>query len=454
MLLLQLPAEVLLAVWSMCPERVVAHTGVCRRLRRLLPDASSIDITIEARRGVDTSALQRFLCGVGSNQAAHRGLPRRGRRSLPGIGGNNNNRPAHSGQQDGVRIVVREAAALRPLGTAVKTHLARNASLDLAYLVKHTLPPNTFQHMLELIGACSSRLQALDLSATELRQSHVGLLSERLCGISLTSLTLAKNRLDPGGLRRLSNSACTKLTSLTHLDLSATWAPEEHASADVFCAISGWLRAATCLTSLHLNASSTSAAPVGKMKQAQGTSEAGVVETKENAAVNENYVTEVSRALSSLPRLASLRLQGHCGGRALARALVKALAHDGLTPKETPSRSSADSTPVARSGVALTDLDLSSNRLGPAGLQELEPLLIGGAVATGSCWGGRGGASNLKSLSLGGANTFGASGNGNGNGNGNGYASSSRPFQSPLASFLLHPSRITPPNVLFVCMYV
>jgi hypothetical protein len=33
---------------------------------------------------------------------------------------------------------------LRPLGTAVKTHLARNACLDLAYLVRHTLPPDTF----------------------------------------------------------------------------------------------------------------------------------------------------------------------------------------------------------------------------------------------------------------------------------------------------------------------
>ena len=141
---------------------------------------------------------------------------------------------------------------------------------------------------------------------------------------------------------------------------------------------------------------------------------AGAVEANQLGAVErkETYVKEVSRALSALPRLASLRLQGHCGGPALARALVKSLDGETIVSPSPSSSSQAHSTPIARRCLALTELDLSSNRLGPAGLQELEPLLIGGAAAAGSSWGGRGGAINLKSLSLGGSNSFGTAGNG------------------------------------------
>ena len=325
--------------------RVAAHTGVCRKLHQLLPNSISIVLRLETRAAhLSADVLRRFLGRslAGAQKRGH--LPRRKRGPMMRYSREEGHAPEEASRQ--VELVVRDAHVLQVLVKAVRSSLERTVQLDLAKLVKVTLPHETLHHMIELIEACGSRLVSLNLASNELRPHHIGLLSARLSTCSnMTSLCVAHNRLDIVGLSRLACAGSICLTKLTHLDLSATLPSEAPTCSGLMLhALGDWIRANTNLTSLHLqrstpspstksgvsamqdaSASSTSAGValhgdgVGFMHDGQGGVPQGSLSKQ---AAPESYL----HALQSLPNLTSLKLAGHMLGPAAAAALSSAFA--------------------------------------------------------------------------------------------------------------------------------
>jgi len=194
---------------------VIAHTGVCRKLHQLLPDAGNIRIEVRPGSRVSSNSLRRFLSGVGSG--AHKTLGWARRPARKRLGGKGGGEKEGGGQGEGegrVELVVHDAVALKTLVCTVRASLVRIVSLDLRHLVKLTSPPETLHRMCELMEACGSKLVALDLCSNELLPRHMGQLAERLPKCSnLQSLSLAHNRLELIGLTRLA-CACASLSQV------------------------------------------------------------------------------------------------------------------------------------------------------------------------------------------------------------------------------------------------
>ena len=246
-------------------DRVAAHAGSCRKLHRLLPDVGRVRLRAQAGRRISAAGLARFLGGARAVGEKNAWTARRAQRGAAAQGGLK--RGAVGGGVARLRLVelvLQDAAQLKTVAGALRVSSGAGAvGLEVCGLARPTLPPNTVHDLLELVEACGTRLVALQLCSNELRPAHAGQLAERLCKChNLTSLSLAHNRLDLAGLRRLAAGGKKWATNLTHLDLSHTWlASAPGSSACARAALGDWIRANAALASLHLQAPPSSACP-------------------------------------------------------------------------------------------------------------------------------------------------------------------------------------------------
>lgn len=171
---------------------VIAHTGVCRKLHKLLPDAGNIQIKVAPGSRVSADSLRRFLAGVGScapqkRWGRARWAARRGGGKIEGEG-----KVEGEGR---VELVVRDAAALNALVRALRASLGRDVTLDLGHLVQFTSTTETLHRMCELIETCGTRLVALDLCSNELLPRHIGQVRRRNSTPRNTHRRLASSKL-------------------------------------------------------------------------------------------------------------------------------------------------------------------------------------------------------------------------------------------------------------------